>query len=96
MDARTEHETAPRCSFCHKTQDAVAKMIASPIPVPSGYPRSYICCECVAVCNLFIKEPGRVAEIIDRHSASLANRIIGASTANSTNSAIEVQKGAIQ
>src|SRR5678810_1296482 len=36
-----------RCSFCHKSQDAVAKLISS----PSDYPRAYICDECVAVCN---------------------------------------------
>src|SRR5258706_16110891 len=34
-----------RCSFCHKSQDAVAKLISS----PNDYPRAYICDECVAV-----------------------------------------------
>ena len=35
-----------RCSFCHKSQEAVGKLISS----PSDYPRSYICDECAAVC----------------------------------------------
>jgi len=41
-----------RCSFCHKSQDAVAKLISS----PSDYPRAYICDECVAVCNSSIAQ----------------------------------------
>jgi len=41
-----------RCSFCHKTQDAVAKLISS----PSDYPRAYICDECVAVCNSILED----------------------------------------
>src|SRR3989440_1126620 len=45
-----------RCSFCHKSQDAVDKLISS----PSDYPRAYICDECVAVCNS-IPEDDRTA-----------------------------------
>ena len=41
-----------RCSFCHKTQEAVAKLISS----PSDYPRAYICDECVAVCNSILDD----------------------------------------
>jgi ATP-dependent Clp protease ATP-binding subunit ClpX len=41
-----------RCSFCHKSQDAVAKLISS----PSEYPRAYICDECVAVCNSILED----------------------------------------
>ena len=41
-----------RCSFCHKTQEAVAKLISS----PSDYPRAYICDECVAVCNSILED----------------------------------------
>jgi len=41
-----------RCSFCHKSQDAVAKFISS----PSDYPRAYICDECVAVCNSILED----------------------------------------
>ena len=44
-----------RCSFCHKSQDAVAKLISS----PSDYPRAYICDECVAVCNSILEDDGR-------------------------------------
>jgi ATP-dependent Clp protease ATP-binding subunit ClpX len=41
-----------RCSFCHKSQENVAKLISS----PSDYPRAYICDECVAVCNSILED----------------------------------------
>jgi ATP-dependent Clp protease ATP-binding subunit ClpX len=41
-----------RCSFCHKSQDAVGKLISS----PSEFPRAYICDECVAVCNSILED----------------------------------------
>ncbi len=41
-----------RCSFCHKAQDAVGKLISS----PSDYPRAYICDECIAVCHSIIED----------------------------------------
>src|ERR1700743_1310627 len=40
-----------RCSFCHKSQDVVGKLISS----PSDYPRAYICDECIAVCNSILE-----------------------------------------
>src|SRR5579885_1418021 len=52
MKPRTGPEEALRCSFCHKSQDAVAKLISS----PSDYPRAYICDECVAVCNSILED----------------------------------------
>jgi len=52
MKSRTGTEEALRCSFCHKLQDAVAKLISS----PSDYPRAYICDECVAVCNSILED----------------------------------------
>jgi ATP-dependent Clp protease ATP-binding subunit ClpX len=50
--SRTGTEEVLRCSFCHKSQDAVAKLISS----PSDYPRAYICDECVAVCNSILED----------------------------------------
>ena len=41
-----------RCSFCHKTQDEVVKLISS----PSDYPRAYICGECIAVCQGILED----------------------------------------
>ena len=38
----------PRCSFCGKRQDAVAKMISGP--------SVYICNECVALCNKILDD----------------------------------------
>ena len=35
------------CSFCHKPQHKVARLIAS----GKNHPRVYICDECVSVCN---------------------------------------------
>jgi len=52
MKTRTGPEEALRCSFCHKSQDAVAKLISS----PSDYPRAYICDECVGVCNSILED----------------------------------------
>jgi ATP-dependent Clp protease ATP-binding subunit ClpX len=44
-----------RCSFCHKTQEQVEKLISS----PSDYPRAYICNECVTVCEQILEEEKR-------------------------------------
>ena len=52
MKTRTGPEDTLRCSFCHKSQDAVAKLISS----PSDYPRAYICDECVGVCNSILED----------------------------------------
>ena len=52
MKNRSGSDEALRCSFCHKSQDAVAKLISS----PSDYPRAYICDECVAVCNSILED----------------------------------------
>ena len=45
-------EESLRCSFCHKRQDVVGKLISS----PSDYPRAYICDECIAVCNSILED----------------------------------------
>ena len=52
MKSRSGSDEMLRCSFCHKSQDAVAKLISS----PSDYPRAYICDECVAVCNSILED----------------------------------------
>ena len=52
MKNRSGTEETLRCSFCHKTQDAVGKLISS----PSDYPRAYICDECIAVCNSILED----------------------------------------
>ena len=55
---RAGSDDSLRCSFCHKSQDVVGKLISS----PSDYPRAYICDECIAVCNSIIED--------DRHEQS--------------------------
>ncbi len=49
---RAGSDDSLRCSFCHKSQDVVGKLISS----PSDYPRTYICDECIAVCNSILKD----------------------------------------
>ena len=48
------------CSFCHKSEDSVGKLISS----PSDYPRAYICDECIAVCATVLEDP-RVPSVAD-------------------------------
>ena len=45
-------EETLHCSFCHKPQDAVGKLISS----PGDAPRAFICDECVTVCNAILEE----------------------------------------
>ena len=52
MKTRSGSDEVLRCSFCHKSQESVAKLISS----PSDYPRAYICDECVAVCNSILED----------------------------------------
>jgi ATP-dependent Clp protease ATP-binding subunit ClpX len=49
---RAGQDDSLRCSFCHKSQDVVGKLISS----PSDYPRAYICDECIAVCNSILED----------------------------------------
>src|SRR5438477_3653084 len=66
MKSRTGSEENLRCSFCHKSQDAVAKLISS----PSDYPRAYICDECVAVCNSILED-----DRTETHTAAAPNHL---------------------
>src|SRR6202790_3046300 len=52
MVKRAGSDESLRCSFCHKSQDVVGKLISS----PSDYPRAYICDECIAVCNSILED----------------------------------------
>ncbi len=49
---RNGPEETLRCSFCHKSQEVVGKLIST----PSDYPKAYICDECVAVCNSILED----------------------------------------
>lgn len=48
-------QQALKCSFCHKSQDEVAKLISS---TPTRSPSAYICDECVAACNSILAQHG--------------------------------------
>jgi len=57
-----------RCSFCHKSQNAVAQLISSPSDSP---PIAYICEECVAVCRSIV-EPKASLQCSFCHKSLLA------------------------
>jgi ATP-dependent Clp protease ATP-binding subunit ClpX len=38
-----------RCSFCGKTQDEVAKLIAGPA-------NTFICSDCIQLCNIILRD----------------------------------------
>ena len=54
-----------RCSFCHKPEESVGKLISS----PADYPRAYICDECIAVCHSILEDK-RAAELADPPEAA--------------------------
>jgi len=62
---RSGSDDTLRCSFCHKSQDVVGKLISS----PSDYPRAYICDECIAVCNSILEDDRQ------EHSYGLPNKL---------------------
>jgi ATP-dependent Clp protease ATP-binding subunit ClpX len=66
VKTRSGTDEVLRCSFCHKSQDAVAKLISS----PSDYPRAYICDECVAVCNSILED-----DRAESHAAAAPNHL---------------------
>jgi ATP-dependent Clp protease ATP-binding subunit ClpX len=66
VKSRSGTDEVLRCSFCHKSQDAVAKLISS----PSDYPRAYICDECVAVCNSILED-----DRTEAHSSTTPNHL---------------------
>ena len=58
---------ALRCSFCHKSQDVVQKLISSPSDYPS---RAYICHECVAVCVSILQDDRDLSDVSVSESES--------------------------
>jgi|SRR5579863_10366248 hypothetical protein len=51
---KTDAEQPLHCSFCHKSLNIVRKLISS----PGDYQRSYICDECIAVCQGILEDDG--------------------------------------
>ena len=58
---REKSSESPKCSFCHKPEAAVGKLISS----PSDYPRAYICDECIAVCNSILQDDRTASELAE-------------------------------
>ena len=54
-DASEVNREMPQCSFCGKSEEEVAKLVANP---PGRSFRAYICNECIEVCNTIITEEG--------------------------------------
>src|SRR5438105_4769337 len=52
MSRRATTEESLRCSFCHKGQPTVSKLIST----PNDYPRAYICDECITVCASILED----------------------------------------
>jgi len=76
MRQRRQADDSLRCSFCHKSQSVVGKLISS----PSDYPRAYICNECIEVCASILQrdreaeaepaDPGTRHPLLDHPLAS--------------------------
>jgi ATP-dependent Clp protease ATP-binding subunit ClpX len=66
---RAGADDALRCSFCHKRQDEVAKLISS----PSDYPRAYICDECIAVCQSILEDEKSAPAAVVAHPVTLSD-----------------------
>ena|SRR5579863_7545323 len=50
--SKHSRDDSQRCSFCHKSQSKVGKLISS----PGDYPRAYICDECITVCAMILED----------------------------------------
>jgi hypothetical protein len=57
---RSQSDDVLRCSFCRKSQDSVQKLISSP-----SDEKSYICDECIAVCNSILEDERNPPEGLD-------------------------------
>src|SRR5437879_3349246 len=66
MKSRTGTEENLRCSFCHKPQYAVTKLISS----LSDYPHAYICDEFVSAYNSILKD-----DHTETHTAAAPNHL---------------------
>ncbi len=60
------------CSFCHKAQKGVSKLIAS----PSDYPKAYICNECIIVCASILEDGREQREPIDSDPQGEGNPLL--------------------
>jgi ATP-dependent Clp protease ATP-binding subunit ClpX len=49
---RPANDETLRCSFCHRPEESVRILI----PSSGGYPRAYICDECISVCHTVVEQ----------------------------------------
>jgi hypothetical protein len=59
MGRGSQDSEALQCSFCHKSQDSVLKLITSPVGGPI---RAVICDECVAVCASILEDDRELSD----------------------------------
>ena len=74
-----------RCSFCHKAQHGVSKLIAS----PSDYPKAYICDECIIVCASILEDERQQPEPIDSELQGERNPLLDHPLASGFLTAVE-------
>jgi ATP-dependent protease Clp ATPase subunit len=82
---QTNFDTKPQCAWYKKSQDAVAVLIANPTDV---HPRSYICDECVAVCDYVLENhrQDRSEKLEDNDSSHVAGGSCPQSASNHSDS----------
>jgi hypothetical protein len=67
------HETdSLKCSFCHKSESDVAKLISS----PDDRPRAYICDECIAVCASILEDDREITTAAKAAPLEEPNRLV--------------------
>src|SRR4051794_24449183 len=77
-----------RCSFCHKSQEVVGKLISS----PNDYPPARICDECITVCNSIMEDdkpataasdpqhadrPFEIGDLLDQYLTEVVTQRVG-------------------
>ena len=71
----TPAASMPRCSFCDKSQDVVAVLVASPIMTT---PRVYICDECIGVCHWILENrPDYQQSSVQKEQAPKTPSVLG-------------------
>lgn len=74
-----------RCSFCHKAQDVVSKLISA----PGDYPRAYICDECILVCAAILEDDRPQPEAVESDPQGERNPLLDHPLASAFLNAVE-------
>ena len=85
MGRADEGDKSLRCSFCHKSQKNVGKLISN----PSDYPRAYICDECILVCAAILEDVRPQAETSESDPQGERNPLLDHPLASAFLTAVE-------